>query len=68
MPILGTPFIILGADAVLGALPASPVQLAHACLALGFELAAPATWGDELIAEGCLDRLAGFEHADRRHV
>jgi hypothetical protein len=58
----GTPFIILGADAVLAALPASPVQLAHACQALGFQLAAPATWGDELIAESCLDELAGYEH------
>jgi hypothetical protein len=63
MPDVGTPFIILGADAVLAALPASPVQLAHACQALGFELAAPATWGDELIAESCLQQLAGYEHA-----
>lgn len=62
MPEVGTPFIILGADAVLTALPASPVQLAHACQALGFQLAAPATWGDELIAECCLDQLAGYEH------
>ena len=62
MPEDGTPFIILGADAVLAALPASPVQLAHACQALGFQLAAPATWGDELIAESCLDRLATYEH------
>ncbi|MBA2684490.1 MAG: hypothetical protein H0U66_08390 [Gemmatimonadaceae bacterium] len=58
----GTPFIILGADAVLAALPASPVQLAHACHLLGFQLAAPATWGDELIAESCLDQLADYEH------
>jgi hypothetical protein len=62
MPDVGTPFIILGADAVLAAMPASPVQLAHACQALGFELAAPATWGDELIAENCLQQLAAFEH------
>ncbi|MEO8879184.1 MAG: hypothetical protein ABI446_02190 [Gemmatimonadaceae bacterium] len=47
---------------MLAALPASPVQLAHACQALGFHLAAPATWGDELIAESCLDELAGYEH------
>jgi len=59
---VGTPFIILGADTVVAALPASPVQLAHACQALGFEFAAPATWGDELIAESCLHRLAGYEH------
>jgi hypothetical protein len=57
-----TPFIILGADAVLAALPASPVQLAHACQALGFHLAAPATWGDELIAEACLDQLAEYDY------
>ena len=57
-----TPFIILGADAVLAALPASPVQLAHASQSLGFQLAAPATWGDELIAESCLDQLAEYEH------
>lgn len=62
LPEDGTPFIILGADAVLAALPASPVQLAHACQALGFQLAAPATWGDELIAESCLERLADYEH------
>ena len=62
MPAVGTPFIILGADAVLAALPASPVQLAHACQALGFQLAAPATWGDELIAESCLEHLVGYEH------
>jgi hypothetical protein len=62
MPAVGTPFIILGADAVLAALPASPVQLAHACQALGFQLAAPATWGDELIAEQCLEHLVGYEH------
>ena len=57
-----TSFIILGADAVLAAQPASPVQLAHACQALGFELAAPATWGDELIAERCIDELTEYEH------
>jgi hypothetical protein len=62
IPEVGTAFIILGADAVLAALPASPVQLAHACQALGFQLAAPATWGDELIAERCLDQLAGYAH------
>jgi hypothetical protein len=62
MPDAGTPFIILGADTVLAALPSSPVQLAHACHALGFELAAPATWGDELIAESCLEQLSGLEH------
>jgi hypothetical protein len=62
MPENVSPVIILGADTVLAAQPASPVQLVHACQALGFELAAPASWGDELIAEGCLDRLGTYEH------
>jgi hypothetical protein len=42
--------LILGTDAVLAAAPATPVQLAHACLAAGFAAAIPASWGDELIA------------------
>lgn len=50
--------VILGADAVLAALPATSVQLAHACRALGYDMAVPATWGDELVAEGCLRSLA----------
>lgn len=48
---------ILGADTVLAALPATPVQLAHACLQVGYELAVPASWGDELIAAECLRLL-----------
>lgn len=42
--------LILGTDAVLAAAPATPVQLAHACLGAGFAAAIPASWGDELIA------------------
>ncbi|HTL93916.1 MAG TPA: [Fe-Fe] hydrogenase large subunit C-terminal domain-containing protein [Gemmatimonadaceae bacterium] len=53
--------VILGADAVLAALPATSVQLAHACRALGYDMAFPATWGDELVAEGCLRYLAAHE-------
>ncbi|HET7565381.1 MAG TPA: hypothetical protein VFJ96_10325 [Gemmatimonadaceae bacterium] len=49
---------ILGADAMLAALPATAVQLAHACLAAGYAAAIPATWGDELVAERCLTHLA----------
>ena len=49
---------ILGADAMLAAQPATPVQLAHACLRAGYGLAVPASWGDELIAGECLIRLA----------
>ncbi|MGH7677419.1 MAG: hypothetical protein ACRENU_03060 [Gemmatimonadaceae bacterium] len=49
--------LILGTDAVLAAMPATPVQLAHACLAAGYDAAIPASWGDELIAAKVLDRL-----------
>src|SRR5687768_16697244 len=46
--------IILGADALLASRPATAIQLWHACLAAGYDLAVPATWGDELIAAECL--------------
>lgn len=49
---------LLGADAVLAALPATPVQLAHACRRLGYAIVFPASWGDEIVARRCLDRLA----------
>jgi hypothetical protein len=45
---------------VLAALPATPVQLAHACRALGFDVAFPASWGDEVVAGACLERLGEF--------
>lgn len=50
--------VILGSDALLAARPASPVQLAHACLALGYDGVVPASWGDELVADGVMERLA----------
>ena len=50
--------VILGTDAVLAAAPATPVQLAHACLAAGYGAVVPASWGDELIATECLRRAA----------
>jgi hypothetical protein len=50
--------VILGADAFLAAHPATPVQLANACLAAGYSAAVPASWGDELIAEAALKRIA----------
>jgi hypothetical protein len=50
--------IILGADALLAARPATPIQLWHACLAAGYDLAVPATWGDELIAAEALRAAA----------
>lgn len=48
---------ILGTDAVLAAAPATPVQLAHACLAAGYGAVVPASWGDELVATECLRRV-----------
>jgi hypothetical protein len=53
-----TSFVIVGADGYLTARPATPVQVAHACRAAGYAAAIPATWGDELIAEACAERLA----------
>jgi hypothetical protein len=52
--------VVLGADVVLAALPATPVQLAHACRALGYDVAFPASWGDEVVAGSCLDRIHEF--------
>jgi hypothetical protein len=50
--------VILGADAVLAAMPATAVQLLHACRAAGFDAAVPASWGDELVARECAYRAA----------
>ena len=49
----GSSIVVLGADTVLAALPATPVQLAHACRALGYDMAFPASWGDEIVASAC---------------
>ena len=54
------PIAIIGTDALLAALPATPVQLAHACLRAGFANVIPASWGDELIAAAVLRRLPRF--------
>lgn len=54
------PIVVLGTDALLAALPATPVQLAHACLRAGFANVIPASWGDELIAAAVLRRLPHF--------
>jgi hypothetical protein len=54
--------VVLGADALLAALPASPVQLAHACLLAGFQSVVPASWGDELIAAATLRALEHHGH------
>ena len=49
--------LILGTDAVLAASPATPVQLAQACLAAGYRAVVPASWGDELVAKRVLGIL-----------
>jgi hypothetical protein len=51
--------LILGADAVAAANPATAVQLVHACRAWGFSAVVPASWGDELIAGDVIQRCAG---------
>lgn len=51
--------VILGNDALVAARPATPAQLANACIAAGFDLVVPPAWGDELVATGYLERLAG---------
>ena len=52
---------IVGTDAVLAAAPATPVQIAHACLRRGFTVAVPASWGDELVAAETMRQLATRE-------
>ena len=52
---------IIGNDAVLAVAPATPVQIAHACLRRGFTVAVPASWGDELVAAEAVRRLASRE-------
>jgi Iron only hydrogenase large subunit, C-terminal domain len=42
---------------LLAAIPATPVQLAHACYRIGFEVVVPASWGDELVAHAVLEDL-----------
>ncbi len=49
---------ILGTDALIAAQPATAVQLAHACARIGYQVVVPATWGDELLAAGCLRQVA----------
>jgi hypothetical protein len=49
--------VILGADALVSALPATPIQLAHACASIGYHAIIPASWGDELIAAATMREL-----------
>lgn len=58
VPTKAPSFLIVGADALLAARPATPVQVAHAGAAAGYDGVIPATWGDELIARRVLDRLS----------
>jgi hypothetical protein len=51
--------VVVGNDALIDALPALPIQLAHACLAAGFDQAVPLSWGDELVADAVLRALNG---------
>jgi len=53
--------VILGADALIAALPATPIQLAHACALVGYQHVVPASWGDELIAAATLRALHSHE-------
>jgi hypothetical protein len=54
------PIVVLGTDALLAASPATPVQLAHACLRAGFANVIPASWGDEILAAAVLRRLPNY--------
>jgi hypothetical protein len=49
--------LVVGTDTLMEVLPARPIQLAHACGALGFDLVIPLSWGDELVAEAALRAL-----------
>ena len=53
----GLAVLVVGTDTLIEALPARPIQLAHACSPLGFDLAIPLSWGDELVAEATLRAL-----------
>ena len=54
--------VVLGADALLAAQPATPIQLAHACALAGYQHVVPASWGDELIALASLRALRDHAH------
>jgi hypothetical protein len=54
---------ILGNDAVLEARPATPTQLAQACLRASFDLVVPASWGEEIVAHQYAESLGSYEGA-----
>ena len=49
--------IILGTDALLEARPATPIQLARACLKAGYDFVAPVSWGEELLATRIIESV-----------
>jgi hypothetical protein len=49
--------LILGTDALLEARPATPIQLARACMRLGFDFIAPVSWGEELLASQVIEAV-----------
>lgn len=51
--------IVLGNDAVLAARPATPTQVARACLELDFDLVVPVSWGEELLAMRVVEATRG---------
>jgi hypothetical protein len=57
-PVRPPSIAIVGNDALLAARPASAVQLTHGLTRLGFDAVVPASWGDELVANACLERCA----------
>lgn len=57
-PIRPVEVAIVGNDAVLAALPARPMQLAHAIHACGYDLVVPVSWGEEALAEHALRVIA----------
>lgn len=55
----GLNVLVVGNDMLIEALPAKPIQLAHACGKAGFDLVVPLSWGDELVADAALGELQG---------
>lgn len=51
--------IVLGNDAVLAARPATPTQVARACLELDFDFVVPVSWGEELLAMRVVEATRG---------
>ncbi len=61
MPTAPLRVAILGNDAVLDARPATPMQLAQACLRASFDLVVPASWGEELVAHQYAESLGRYD-------